>query len=610
MPYIGRLPSASPLSVDDITDGVVTTAKISDDAVTAAKINGLTASIAELNLTDGITADSTDLNRLDITTVGTAEASKALTTDSSNNITSSNSLTAGSLIGDGSGLTNLPPAGGSTTATANGAITNGDPVIIESAGTVAAVGETTSEVSPPTAGSVATLASGNPSGEGKRVATNGSDTVVQFITDTNNYGQLIAGTIASGATSVTYGTPVTVWTGAATGNASVVHLSQMAGGQTYLFVLSDTNATNIVRAFSVSGTTITLGTQNAYGFDTHQHRLEYDRGAGDRVFVGFYDGTSLKVKTLQVTGINVENSSQVTSYEIESSYGGGVNLNSDTSFDFSYDENADRLLVGVSGQAINSSTRTDNRLYVISRSGSVLSVNRTVDFSTRPGTYNNPFIEYDPTSQKHVILYADDTTTINVNYYRIATVNSANNTVSLGSEAAFTLFPNQFFRAGLAVDRNSGHVIFSGPHYPSPYYYAMFASAKVSGTSLNFGTEVEWLAEGTSDGHSIASLDDGRAIVRTVSSSGQKTAVITYSNTVTTLTSENFIGFVDADYADGATATIQLAGNIDDAQSGLTAGQQYFVQTDGTLGTTASNPSVKAGVALSATEILIDTGRV
>ena len=139
MPYIGRLPSASPLSVDDITDGVVTTAKISNDAVTAAKINGLTASIAELNLTDGITADSTDLNRLDITTEGTAEASKALTTDSSNNITSSNSLTAGSLIGDGSGLTNLPPAGGSTTATANGAITNGDPVIIESAGTVAAI---------------------------------------------------------------------------------------------------------------------------------------------------------------------------------------------------------------------------------------------------------------------------------------------------------------------------------------------------------------------------------------------------------------------------------------------------------------------------------------
>ena len=496
----------------------------------------------------------------------------------------------------------------SFTANASGTISDGDTCVVNSNSTISKVSKTTTEVSPPTAGSVATLSSGTATDEGKRVATNGSDTVVQFITDTSQFGQLIAGTIASGATSVTYGTPVTVWTGAATGNASVVHLSQMAGGQTYLFVLSDTDGTNIVRAFSVSGTTITLGTQNAYGFDTHQHRLEYDRGAGDRVFVGFYDGTSLKAKTLQVTGINVENSSQVTSYEIESSYGNGLGYTSDTSYDFSYDENADRLLVGISGQAINSNPRTDNRLYVVSRSGSVLSVNQTVDFSARAGGYRNPLIAYDPTSQKHVIYYDDDAFNPTVVYYRIATVNPANNTVSLGSEAAFTAFPNAFYRSSVAVDRNSGHVIFSGQHYPSPYYYAMFASAKVSGTSLNFGTEVQWLAESTNQ-HAIVSLDDGRAIVRTQVSSGQKTAVVTYSNTVANLTAENFIGISNGAYADGASATVQLSGAVDDAQSGLTAGQQYFVQANGSLGTTADDPSVIAGVALSATEIAIDTGR-
>jgi len=71
------------------------------------------------------------------------------------------------------------------------------------------------------------------------------------------------------------------------------------------------------------------------------------------------------------------------------------------------------------------------------------------------------------------------------------------------------------------------------------------------------------------------------------------------------LTSENYVGISDAAYADGATATIQSAGAVDDAQSGLTPGQSYFVQGDGTLSTTADDPSVFAGVALSSTEILI-----
>jgi len=39
----------------------------------------------------------------------------------------------------------------------------------------------------------------------------------------------------------------------------------------------------------------------------------------------------------------------------------------------------------------------------------------------------------------------------------------------------------------------------------------------------------------------------------------------------------------------------------------ITAGQQYFVQTDGTIGTTAATPSVLAGTAISATELLVKT---
>ena len=82
-------------------------------------------------------------------------------------------------------------------------------------------------------------------------------------------------------------------------------------------------------------------------------------------------------------------------------------------------------------------------------------------------------------------------------------------------------------------------------------------------------------------------------------------SVLNFVPGATTLTSTNYVGIVDAAYSNGATATIQTVGSVDDAQSGLTAGQGYYLQGDGTLATTADSPSVFAGVAVSATKLLI-----
>jgi len=75
----------------------------------------------------------------------------------------------------------------------------------------------------------------------------------------------------------------------------------------------------------------------------------------------------------------------------------------------------------------------------------------------------------------------------------------------------------------------------------------------------------------------------------------------------TRLTKYNFIGIAAESVASGGTAKIQLRGQVDDSQSGLTIGTEYFVRKDGTLATTADSHigSVPAGKALSATQILI-----
>tara|TARA_B100000965_G_scaffold406733_1_gene447759 strand:- start:36426 stop:39104 length:2679 start_codon:yes stop_codon:yes gene_type:complete len=72
------------------------------------------------------------------------------------------------------------------------------------------------------------------------------------------------------------------------------------------------------------------------------------------------------------------------------------------------------------------------------------------------------------------------------------------------------------------------------------------------------------------------------------------------------LTSENFIGMVNGGTVptDGQ-AIVDIVGTVNENQSGLTIGQQYYVQKDGTLSTTADTPSVLAGTALSTTKLLV-----
>jgi len=77
------------------------------------------------------------------------------------------------------------------------------------------------------------------------------------------------------------------------------------------------------------------------------------------------------------------------------------------------------------------------------------------------------------------------------------------------------------------------------------------------------------------------------------------------AQTTTNLTAENFIGFAAGSYSANATATINLVGTAQGSQSGLTAGKKHYVQGDGALLTTAGTLGVYAGVATSASNIIV-----
>ena len=75
-------------------------------------------------------------------------------------------------------------------------------------------------------------------------------------------------------------------------------------------------------------------------------------------------------------------------------------------------------------------------------------------------------------------------------------------------------------------------------------------------------------------------------------------------STTNHLTAENYIGIAAA-IADGATGKINIATGINEGQTGLTTGQKYYVQNNGSLSTSADSPSVVAGTAISSTKIIV-----
>ena len=78
-------------------------------------------------------------------------------------------------------------------------------------------------------------------------------------------------------------------------------------------------------------------------------------------------------------------------------------------------------------------------------------------------------------------------------------------------------------------------------------------------------------------------------------------------NTVTgTNISNPVVGIAEEAISAGGTGTVNLVGGLDNNQSSLTVGSTYYLTSNGTLNTTADSYNVKMGVAVSATELLME----
>ena len=107
--YIDSLNSSNPTASDAVSEGDdhLRLIKSTVKATFPNLSNAVTSTHTELNLLDGVTANTTALNYVDVATLGTAEASKAVTADANKDITGIRNLTITGALSAGSGLVTM-----------------------------------------------------------------------------------------------------------------------------------------------------------------------------------------------------------------------------------------------------------------------------------------------------------------------------------------------------------------------------------------------------------------------------------------------------------------------------------------------------------------------
>ena len=500
-------------------------------------------------------------------------------------------VTATSFIGDGSQITNIPAGGGSLEATASGTLADGSKVIVNADGTVSVVAQTGS--ASPSVGTPEVFNSSNfGSYYNSAVYDSTNQKVVIAYSDGGNsyYGTAIVGEVSG--TGITFGTP-TVFE---------------YGHSQYISAVHDSSNNKIVIAYrnydssSVGKAIVGEISGNSISFPSSPGTYESDNTAynsatyttGGKVVVAYTDfGDSGKGKATvgTVTGTSISFGSSTTFKTASQSspirYIG-----------ITYDSTNNKVVIGYR----NDSNSNYGEAIVGEVSGTGISFpSSSVPYKYADSRYNK--LTYDSSNDRVVIAFTDGGNS----YNKAAVVGQVSGTsISFGTPVIFNSggYSNYF---SATFDSANGKVVLTYDDAGNSSYGTAIVGT-VSGTSINFGSETVFESANTDYPSATFDSTNNRVIIAytDAGNSSRGTAVVFAVNTLSiNLTAENFIGISNGAYSDGQTATIQIAGSVDDAQSGLTPGQQYYVQGDGTLSETADSPSVLAGTAVAATKLMI-----
>ena len=578
-----------------------------------------------------------------------------------------------------------PTEKGKYRAIASGAIANGKPVVVNSAGTVSAIDGSAQAVG------TAVVYETSESRHNKATFDSNSNRVVIAYRDQGNsaYGTAVVGTVSG--TSISFGTPVVF----ESANCEVIGPTFDSSNNKVVIAYVDNGnsgyETCIVGTVDPSDNSISFGTPAVYysASGSSLNTITFD-SSNNKVVVAYRVSTTrgeARVGTVSGTDITFGTAATIIS-------------NSVTFFGSTFDTDSNKVVIVF----MNYSSGDDGTAIVGTVSGTDITFGTPVEYSN-DGQSNWNSVAFDSSNNKVIVSFSDGDDG-DKGKAVVGTVSGTD--ISFGSIATYndaaTLYPvvvfDSFTGNPVVVYQDAG-----GSNY------GRFAVGTVSGTDITFASEVVFEEAAVLNVGATFDSTNNRvvAVFEDDANSDYGTAVVVATGKPTNLTTENYIGIANScsfhgntetitvtvaggifyldgvanpviqllkghtyifDQADstnnghplhfknsggsqyttgvtvtgtagtsGAKVTIAIAsdateptryyctvhgngmgntinlsdsfvnvdtiGTVNDQQSSLTAGQQYFVQTDGTLSETADSPSVFAGTAISATELVV-----
>lgn len=464
-------------------------------------------------------------------------------------------------------------------AKASGAITAGKPCVVETDGDVAQV----AGVSEGT-GSAVTF-SAYPLSTQCVYDSNAQKVVAAYYDAANsNYGTAVVITISG--SSISFGTPV-VYNSATTLD---VDCSYDANAQKVVIIYEDVGNSEYGTAIvgTVSGTSISFGSeavfessaianlQIVYDANAQKHLITYriphpsDYGYG---IVGTVSGTSI-------------------------SFGSRADLATSGYFShtaMAYDANAQKSVV-VWRDGSNSNYGTAR---VATISGTSVSFGTAAVYESAAVQFQGA--GYDSTAQKVIIAYRDNA---NSNQGTAVVGTISGTSISFGSVEVFEGGATRQIQVIYDASADTTVLAYRDDDNSEK---GTIRTATISGTSLSFGGSFIIFEAGAIGGLGgvYDSSAERTALVYTDEGNSNTGTGIVFANESTNLTAENYIGIAEYAAADTETATVFIKGGVSPDQSSLTPGQTYFVQTDGTIATSAGTPSVTAGTAVTSTKLIV-----
>ena len=475
-------------------------------------------------------------------------------------------------------------------ALASGAITNGKPIVVNSDGTVSAVAETAEALG--TEGAFNSIVSGF-----LTTVFDSSNNKHIIVYRTSSNMRYVVATVASGG-GVSFGTDAVVLSGDHQKMASTFDSTN--NRVVSVFTNGNDSSHGYAMVGSLSGTTVTWGSAT-----------EFNNAGNSEIGIGF-DSTAGKVVIVYRNGGNSNYGTAIvgTVSGTSISFGTPVVFNSGTTNKprCVHDSTNNKMVVSFA-DGDDSAGKGDAVVGTIS--GTSISFGSSVRFEA--GAISHSGIAFDSDTGKVVIAYRQNISSGGSTDFKrgTAVVGTVSGTsISFGSNVAFdnTGDYGESGHGNVIYDSNAKKVLVVYPRTVEGSYSnrGHVFPLKVSGTTVVADTPKDFA--GATAGYPAISFDSNvnkSLIAFYDGGNSEYGTAVSYSPLIQNITSENYIGIANSGAADGAGAIIDTQGAIADNLSSLTAGQSYFVQTDGTLGTTADDPSVFAGTAVSATKLIV-----